>query len=591
MVRPQTGAAPAVSSGASSTASSDPGSADRLEVAVGDIDGRAGPRVDAPASAGSGSATRALGPGEMIGAGTAAGPWRIGAEIGRGGFGIVYEAHGPQTGGAVAIKEYMPRHLARRLDGRMVVALSLGVAAVEAGGEGAFELGLRGFLDEARLLARYQHPGLVHVSGCWRENGTAYLAMPLYAGITLKRLVETEHRQIDQAWLLRMLDPLLGALELLHADGSFHRDIAPDNILIPDAGGAVLLDLGAARHLIADQARALTVMLKPGFAPIEQYANDPGLLQGPWTDVYALGAVLYFAITTRTPPASAARAMRDSLPTLAGLAPPGYSQAFLRAIDRALSIRPEERPPSMAAFRTALTSADAATGPTTATIAGRRLGGAPAEGGAPDPLAGPATGDGGMLRRTLRPDERAAVLPGSAPPSDDRKGLMRRLGAAGLVLTVGFGSAWLAATGPAPVEDVRPAATGPALNARAPTPPVAGTGPTVGLPPVEGLTPPPALETATLVAIPQDIPTGAAATAGADAAARAPLAQGRLLIAVRPWAEILIDGHPRGISPPRTSLRLPVGPHVVELRNPGAPAYRVEIEIIEGRTTSIQHRF
>ena len=142
---------------------------------------------------------------------------------------------------------------------------------------------------------------------------------------------------------------------MLHAEGVLHRDIAPDNILMPAGGGdPILLDFGAARQAISDRTQTLTAILKPSYAPIEQYAEATALRQGPWTDLYALGAVAHYVLTGRPPPPSTARAVADDYLPLAGQALPGLSRPFLAAIDAALAVRPQDRPQSAGDFRAAL---------------------------------------------------------------------------------------------------------------------------------------------------------------------------------------------------------------------------------------------
>ena len=220
--------------------------------------------------------------------------FEIRAVIGEGGFGIVYHAFDHALERDVALKEYMPSAMAAR-------SASLHVSVLSQGHAETFALGLRSFVNEARLLARFDHPSLVKVHRFWEANGTAYMVMPFYRGRTLKALRQALSASPSETWLRGLLDPLLGALELLHFEGVFHRDIAPDNILVGDDGKPVLLDFGAARRVISDQSQTLTAILKPNFAPIEQYAETEGLRQGAWTDLYALGATLYFVITG-TPP-------------------------------------------------------------------------------------------------------------------------------------------------------------------------------------------------------------------------------------------------------------------------------------------------
>lgn len=264
--------------------------------------------------------------------------------IGAGGFGIVYLAHDHSLGRRVALKEYMPAALAARGSGLHVTMRSGRNAET-------FEAGRRSFVNEARLLAQFDHPALVKVYRFWEDNGTAYMVMPYYEGITLKRALQEMDGPPDETWLRHLLAPLLDALEVMHGAQIYHRDIAPDNIMLLGGERPLLLDFGAARHVISDMTQALTVILKPGYAPIEQYAEMPELKQGAWTDIYALAAVVYLAIMGRTPPPAVGRLMQDKLEPLASKAAGRYSDTLLRAIDRGLAVRPEDRPQSIAEFR------------------------------------------------------------------------------------------------------------------------------------------------------------------------------------------------------------------------------------------------
>jgi hypothetical protein len=219
-----------------------------------------------------------------------------------------------------------------------------------------FQAGLRSFINEARLLAQFDHPSLVKVHRFWEANGTAYMVMPFYDGITLRDVLHQRLVAPDESWLKQLLKHLLDALEVIHGENCFHRDIAPDNILILKDGRPLLLDFGAARRVISDMTQNLTVILKPGYAPVEQYAEMNSLRQGAWTDIYALAAVIYFAITGKAPMPAVARVMSDSLEPLSTLprALGHYSQEFLQAIDKALSVKPEARPQSVAEFRASL---------------------------------------------------------------------------------------------------------------------------------------------------------------------------------------------------------------------------------------------
>jgi serine/threonine protein kinase len=263
--------------------------------------------------------------------------------IGIGGFGIVYAAYDHSLQRAVAIKEYMPGSLAARSRGYTVVVRSQRDAET-------FEVGRRSFVNEARLLAQFDHPSLVKVFRFWEANGTAYMVMPLYKGVTLKQRLKEMAAPPGEAWLVSLLRQLMDALAVIHAERCFHRDVAPDNILLVEGDRAVLLDFGAARRVISDMTQTLTVILKPGYAPIEQYAENPSMKQGPWTDVYALAAVAYFALTGAPPDPAVSRMMKDTVQPLAGSGRSGYSEGFLKAIDAALSVRPEDRPQNVAAF-------------------------------------------------------------------------------------------------------------------------------------------------------------------------------------------------------------------------------------------------
>ena len=177
------------------------------------------------------------------------------------------------------------------------------------------------------------------------------MVMPYYAGITLGQLLQQPGGPPDEAHLLALLHPLIDALELLHAARCYHRDIAPDNILMLPDGRPLLLDFGAARRVIGDMTQALTVILKTGYAPVEQYGGLPDMPQGAWTDIYALGSVLQFAITGHTPPQAVARFLKDRREPLALTAAGRYSDRFLSAIDRSLAVLPKDRPQSVAELR------------------------------------------------------------------------------------------------------------------------------------------------------------------------------------------------------------------------------------------------
>lgn len=291
--------------------------------------------------------------------GTRLGEYEIERVLGEGGFGIVYLAtdHGLER--HVAIKEYLPAALASRGKGTVVTLRAESHAET-------FALGLRSFVNEARLLARFDHPSLVRVYRFWEANHTAYMVMPYYEGRTLAATREAMGGPPDEAWLRRLLDGLCGALAELHASSCYHRDIAPDNILILADGRPVLLDFGAARRVIGDRTQTLTAILKPAYAPIEQYAEVGHLQQGPWTDLYALAAVVYYCIAGRSPTPSTVRAVDDQLRPLSSVIAElrgkhpdlHYSDEFVRAIEWALAVRPSDRPQTVADFLRALGEGD-----------------------------------------------------------------------------------------------------------------------------------------------------------------------------------------------------------------------------------------
>jgi serine/threonine protein kinase len=283
----------------------------------------------------------------MLPRGTRLQEFEVTGVVGEGGFGIVYEAMDTLLKRRVAIKEYMPSQLASRVSRRTVKIRSQEFAET-------FSAGLKSFINEARMLAQFKHPALVEVFRFWEENGTAYMAMPLYDGLTLKHFLSGHPEMSNERWLRGFLAPVLDALEHMHGMHVYHRDIAPDNLLILKNGAPLLLDLGAARRVIGDMTQALTVILKPGYAPIEQYADDPAIRQGPWTDIYALAAVVYFAITRKAPPPAVSRMIKDPFKPLAELAPAGFSADFIAAVDRGLLVRPELRPQTIDEFRTLL---------------------------------------------------------------------------------------------------------------------------------------------------------------------------------------------------------------------------------------------
>ena len=271
------------------------------------------------------------------------GEYRLLDVIGEGGFGIVYSARDISLDRIVAIKEYMPATLAGRKSSNEI--------HVRSQHRGAFDAGLRSFINEARLLAKFSHPALVHVYRFFEFNGTAYMVMRHYEGQTFRAFLSAQHDRMNQRMLSAIVSPVLDVVEMLHAADCYHRDIAPDNVFLQNSGMPVLLDFGAARRIIGDMTQALTMVLKPGFAPIEQYVDDGAMPQGAWTDIYQIGAMLYLAITGKPPATSVARMINDPVAVLTPANHAGYSSQFLQGVHRALAVKPQDRPQTIAELK------------------------------------------------------------------------------------------------------------------------------------------------------------------------------------------------------------------------------------------------
>ena len=285
--------------------------------------------------------------------GTRLGEFEVVGLLGVGGFGMVYQAFDHSLLRFVAIKEYMPAALAGRADGQSLWVRS-------SSDEQSFQAGLASFVDEARLLAQFDHPSLVKVFRFWEANHTAYMVMPLYGGMTLKQARAHMRMPPPEAWLRKVLWSIASALRVLHEGNMLHRDISPDNIFLQDHGPPVLLDLGAARHAISD--RRHTAVLKVNYAPIEQYTDAAShLQQGPWSDLYSLGAVVHGCLCNDTPLPATLRAIRDRMAPFPRVARTvrkqfgvEYSRPFVDAVAQCLALQPHDRPPSVDAFLRAM---------------------------------------------------------------------------------------------------------------------------------------------------------------------------------------------------------------------------------------------
>jgi serine/threonine protein kinase len=273
--------------------------------------------------------------------------YRIDKVLGAGGFGITYLAQDVNLQLPVAVKEYFPADLAVRNADRSVQLRSNDHTV-------QFNWGLERFIDEARALASFRHPNIVRVLRYFKDNGTAYIVMEYESGQPLKRWIN-EQPTLDLEAMLRIVFPILDGLEAVHKVKFLHRDIKPDNIYIRADGTPVLLDFGAARRVTGQND--LTNIVSPGFAPFEQYHSQGN--QGPWTDLYSLGAVMYWMATGQKPVEAAARVRSDTMPKALDIANARlFGEGLLKAIDWALMPDESQRPQSVSAMRQALMKAD-----------------------------------------------------------------------------------------------------------------------------------------------------------------------------------------------------------------------------------------
>ena len=283
--------------------------------------------------------------------------YRIRSVLGAGGFGITYLAEHVAIGNQVALKEFLPGGIAARSkDGNTVRPAS-------PAQQDDYSWGLARFREEARTLGRLKHPAIVPVLNFFEANGTAYCAMEYIGGETLDAVLRARGK-LGADELKRSLPPQLAGIEAVHGAGFLHRDIKPANILLREDGSPILIDFGAARQALGAHSRSLTAILSEGYAPYEQYQRDGD--QGPWTDIYALGATLYRCVTGERPTEATRRvearikAKPDPLRPAAEAAAGRYPPAVLGAIDRALGVMETERPQNIAALRALLTAPDSA---------------------------------------------------------------------------------------------------------------------------------------------------------------------------------------------------------------------------------------
>lgn len=272
--------------------------------------------------------------------------YKIEEVIGAGGFGITYRAWDPLLQSYVAIKEYYPSGIATRSADSSKVCVPVGQEQRE------YHRGRIRFLKEAQDVARFQsEPNIVSIYDYLEENDTAYMVMEYQHGCTLKQYIREHGGRLDTDHILHICLSVLDALAVVHKAGMIHRDISPENIFICEDLTVKLIDFGAAKQVYLDGEQTMSVVLKPGYAPPEQYAKKDK--QGPWTDIYALGATLYFAATGEKPEESFGRVLEDTIKPVCEVNPE-IPRAMSQVIMRAMSVKIEDRYQTVEAMREAL---------------------------------------------------------------------------------------------------------------------------------------------------------------------------------------------------------------------------------------------
>lgn len=279
------------------------------------------------------------------------GQYIVGRVLGQGGFGITYLAMDKGLETKVAVKEYLPRDLVGRSpDGKTVSVYS-------EKEEDLFRYGRDRFIQEARTLAKFDHPNVVRVRSVFEENGTACLVMDYYEGMALSEYIDslkTKGEELPFRTAVDIMLRVMDGLKEVHDKKFLHRDIKPQNIYITREGRPILLDFGAARTAVGERSMSLSVIYTPGFAPYEQYQRKGE--QGPWTDVYACAATLYFLVTGVNPVDSIDRAADDSLVSPERLKP-GLTDEFCQVLLKAMAVKSRERYQTIQEFQEQLAAA------------------------------------------------------------------------------------------------------------------------------------------------------------------------------------------------------------------------------------------
>lgn len=581
------------------------------------------------------TASSAMPPGSRLG------EFEITGVIGEGGFGIVYSARDSSLDRIVAIKEYLPSAFAGRT--------SAGTVQVRSEEHSkTFNAGLSSFINEARMLAKFSHPGLVEVFRFWEANGTAYMAMRYYRGVTLREMLRTNPQVATEQWLCETLDPILLALQELHHERCYHRDIAPDNILVLPNGRSVLMDFGAARRIIGGMTRALTTVLKPGYAPIEQYSDDGSMQQGAWTDIYAVGGVLYHAMTGKVPVQAISRMMNDPLKPVATAARGEYSANLCSVVMKCLAVMPENRYQSIDELREAL---GWVTTPVSSTVILQRTGYATPLAGSGVPPTAPVAAIPPAAARAVAPsatpapsldplanagtsgnaqDALSDLLSGSKTPSATNRADSAKPQAAkaakdssaasgstaaggqsgkrNLLPLIVVGIASLAVVGSAAYlliartsseDSDRPkfvATTPPPevkseVSVPAQTPPATSERVDTPSPPVVTPEAPRVAENKPDVTVTPPSATPGNTVITEPVKTDAVVAKGTVSLDIKPWGNVSVNGAAVGPSPPLKRLPLAPGTYTIEIQNPAGPTLSRTVEVLPGKSVLLRHSF
>ncbi len=270
----------------------------------------------------------------------------IGKVLGQGGFGITYLAFDINLNLKLAIKEYLPQYWATRTSGLSKVVM------LTSSTSDLYKYGLTKYMEEARTLARFlEHPNIVSIRDYFEDNNTAYIVMSYHEGLTLQKYLTVKDEPLSLHQSLTIFLPVLDALKEIHTAGILHRDISPDNLIINKSGQVILIDFGAARQAVSGHRQELSVLLKAGYSPEEQFRKKGE--QGPWSDIYALAATIYRTITGQIPPESLDRLLEDNItpPSKMGV-DVNYEQE--KVLLKALAVRATDRYRTVDEFQKAL---------------------------------------------------------------------------------------------------------------------------------------------------------------------------------------------------------------------------------------------